>query len=98
MFSKIKSHLKDADKTYFEHQKFALKVSWKCLCSSFTALIHSICPALFEYTTSSKIKEMHEDLEPIYEMRKESTIFKIRMNIRAYLYLTLCTLFWSEIL
>ena len=45
MFSKIKSHLKDADKTYFEHQKFALKVSWKCLCSSFTALIHSIGPA-----------------------------------------------------
>ena len=58
MLSKIKSHLKDANKTYFEHQKFALKVSWKCLCSSFTALIHSICPALFEYTTSSKIKEM----------------------------------------
>ena len=56
MLSKIKSHLKDANKTYFEHQKFALKVSWKCLCSSFTALIHSICPALFEYTTSSKNK------------------------------------------
>ena len=70
MFSKIKSHLKDADKTYFEHQKFALKVSWKCLCSSFTALIHSILPSLFEYTTSSIIKEIHEYLEPIYQMRK----------------------------
>ena len=94
MLSKIKSHLKDADK-YFEHQKFALKVSWKCLCSSFTALIHSICPAFFEYTTSSKIKEMQFGANLRNEKRKHN--IKIRMNIRLP-HLTLCTLFWSETL
>tara|TARA_B100000941_G_C27958083_1_gene280153 strand:- start:45 stop:278 length:234 start_codon:yes stop_codon:yes gene_type:complete len=70
MIKKIKSHLKDADKTYFQHQKFALKISWRCLCSSFTAFVHAICPAFFEYTTSSAIKNMHNDLEPIYSMLK----------------------------
>ena len=69
MLSKIKSHLKDADKSYFEHQKFALKVSWKCLCSSFTALIHSICPAFLNTQLVLKSKRC-KDLEPIYEMRK----------------------------
>ena len=70
MINKIKSHLKDADKTYFQHQKFALKISWRCLCSSITAFIHAICPAFFEYTTRSAIKNMHNDLEPIYSMLK----------------------------
>ena len=71
MIQKIKQHLKDANKTYFEHQRFAFKASFACLKSSFTALIHGICPALFEYNTSTNIKKMHEDMQPIYKMREE---------------------------
>ena len=57
MIKKIQQHLKDANKGYFEHQRFAFKTSFNCLKSSFTALIHGICPALFEYNTSTKYKK-----------------------------------------
>ena len=53
MIQKIRQHLKDANKTYFEHQDF--KKQAICLKSSFT-LVHSICPALYEYNTSTNIK------------------------------------------
>ena len=73
MIKKIQQHLKDANKSYFEHQKFALKASYNCLKSSFTALIHGICPAFFEYNTSTNIKKMYEDMQPIYEMLKNKS-------------------------
>ena len=71
MIQKIKHHLKDANKSYFEHQRFAFKASLTCLKSSFTAFIHGICPALFEYNTSTSIKKLHKDMQPIYKMREE---------------------------
>lgn len=71
MIKKIKQHLKDANKTYFEHQRFAFRTSLNCLKSSFTALIHGICPAFFEYNTSSNIKKMYQDMQPIYRFLEE---------------------------
>ena len=71
MFKKIDKHLEEANKTYFEHQQFAFKASFTCLKSSFTAFIHGICPAFFEYNTSSSIKKMYEDMNPIYDMLEE---------------------------
>ncbi|MBL61049.1 MAG: hypothetical protein CMI85_02845 [Candidatus Pelagibacter sp.] len=71
MIKKTKRHLKDANKTYFEHQKFAFKASFNCLKSSLTAFIHGICPALFEYDTSSSIKKMYRDMQPIYKFLED---------------------------
>lgn len=71
MIKKIKQHLQDANKTYFEHQRFAFRASIKCLKSSFTAFVHGICPAFFEYDTSSNIKKMYKDMEPIYKFLEE---------------------------
>ncbi|MGI9083651.1 MAG: DUF6356 family protein [Candidatus Fonsibacter lacus] len=59
MFNKIKKHLELADKGYFEHMFFAMKIGLKCLWSFFTAFIHAINPAWFEYTTSKRIKRMN---------------------------------------
>lgn len=67
MLKKVRQHLNDANKSYFEHQKFAFKASLNCLKASFTALVHGIYPAFFEYTTSSIIKKMHKDMKPIYD-------------------------------
>lgn len=67
MLKKISKHLQDANKTYFEHQKFAFKASMTCLKTAFMAFIHGICPALFEYDTSTSIKKMHKDMKPIYD-------------------------------
>ena len=71
MIKKIQKHLKDANKGYFEHQRFAFKASLNCLISAFTALVHGICPAFFEYNTSTNIKKMHNDMQPIYKMRED---------------------------
>jgi hypothetical protein len=59
MFNKIKRHLELANKGYFEHMFFAMKIGLKCLWSFFTAFIHAINPAWFEYTTSKRIKRMN---------------------------------------
>lgn len=67
MLSKVRQHLKDANKSYFEHQRFAFKVGFNCLKSSFTAIVHGIYPAFFEYDTSTTIKKIHKDMKPIYD-------------------------------
>lgn len=71
MFKKAKRHLNDANKSYFEHQKFAFKASLLCLKSSFTAFIHGIYPAFFEYDTSRTIKKMYKDMKPIYNFLEQ---------------------------
>ena len=53
-----------------EHQRFAFLASLICLKSAFTAFIHGLCPALFEYNTSTNIKKMYNDMQPIYKMRE----------------------------
>jgi hypothetical protein len=60
MFNKIKGHLKLANKSYFEHMFFAMKIGLKCLWSFVTAFVHAINPAWFEYTTSRRIKRMND--------------------------------------
>ena len=68
MIKKIQQHLKDANKGYFEHQRFAFKASFSCLKSAMTAFVHGICPALFEYNTSTNIKKMYNEMQTIYKM------------------------------
>ena len=63
MFDKIKEHLKLANKSYFEHMLFAMKIGLKCLWSFVTAFVHAINPAWFEYTTSRRIKRMNDLFE-----------------------------------
>ena len=60
MFNKIKRHLELANKGYFEHMFFAMKIALKCLWSFVTAFLHAINPAWFEYSTSKRIKRMND--------------------------------------
>ena len=60
MINKIKRHLELANKGYFEHMFFAMKIGLKCLRSFVTAFVHAINPAWFEYTTSKRIKRMND--------------------------------------
>jgi hypothetical protein len=60
MLNKIKKHLEIANKNYFEHMFFAMKIGLKCLWSFVTAFVHAINPAWFEYTTSRRIKRMND--------------------------------------
>jgi hypothetical protein len=60
MIDKIKRHLEIANKGYFEHMFFAMKIGIKCLWSFVTAFVHAINPAWFEYSTSKRIKRMND--------------------------------------
>jgi hypothetical protein len=60
MLDRIKRHLILANKGYFEHMFFAMKIGLKCLWSFITAFVHAINPAWFEYTTSKRIKRMND--------------------------------------
>ena len=60
MINKIKKHLEIANKNYFEHMIFAMKIGLICLWSFVTAFVLAINTAWFEYTTSRRIKRMND--------------------------------------
>ena len=57
MIKDSKKHLKDAEENYLQHMSAALKISSQLLIASLQAFFHSIIPALFTKSASSKIKE-----------------------------------------
>ena len=63
MIKNSKNHLKDAEENYFQHMGAALKISSQLLIASLKAFFHSIVPALFTKSASSKIKELYFFIE-----------------------------------
>ena len=63
MIKNSKKHLSDADENYLQHMGAALKISSQLLIASLQALFHSIIPALFKKSASSKIKELYLFIE-----------------------------------
>ena len=63
MIKNSKQHLRDADEKYLHHMGAALKISAQLLIASLLAFFHSIIPALFTKSASSKIKELHLFIE-----------------------------------
>ena len=63
MIKNSKQHLTDADEKYLQHMGAALKISFQLMIASLQAFFHSIIPALFTKSASSKIKELHLFIE-----------------------------------
>ena len=63
MIKNSKKHLRDAEENYFQHMGAALKISSQLFVASLQAFFHSIIPALFTKSASSKIKELHLFIE-----------------------------------
>ena len=63
MIKDSKKHLKDAEENYLQHMGAALKISSQLLIASLQALFHSIIPAIFSKSASSKIKELYFFIE-----------------------------------
>ena len=59
MFKNSKNHLTEAKENYFQHMLVALKIFFQLLSASLKAFIHSIIPALFTKSATSKIKELY---------------------------------------
>ena len=63
MIKNSKKNLRDARESYLEHMRAALKISSQLLIASLQAFFHSILPALFTKSASSKIKVLHLFIE-----------------------------------
>ena len=63
MIKNSKKHLRDADENYLQHMSAALKISYQLLIASLQAFFHSIIPALFTKSASSKIKKLYLFIE-----------------------------------
>jgi len=63
MIKDSKKHLKDVEENYLQHMVVALKISSGLLIASLQAFFHSIIPAIFSKSASSKIKELYFFIE-----------------------------------
>ena len=62
MIKKSKEHLDLVNETYIQHFKVAFNVSLLMIAGGFQAIMHAICPAIFETSASDKIKKLHEKI------------------------------------
>jgi len=58
----IMNHLYDIEMTWWNHAKFAWKMSLRLFLLSLTAVVHGLLPFTFTSTTSNGIKKLHEEL------------------------------------
>ena len=63
MIKNSKNHWRDVKENYLQHMGAALKISSQLLIASLQAFFHSIIPALFTRSASSKIKELYLYIE-----------------------------------
>ena len=70
---KITDHPASVGQTYFEHFKFAVKVSTSLLKAFLACLIHAIYPPVHKNTASATIAELHNRIE----QRKASELIDI---------------------
>ena len=58
MIGASKRHLGDADESYFEHLRFAIKVGTLAIGGGLACFAHALIPALFTTTGSSAIRRV----------------------------------------
>ncbi len=57
------SHPASVGETYWQHFTFAIKIFISLAKAAFACLIHAVIPSLFENTTSSEIRNLHDGLD-----------------------------------
>lgn len=71
-------HLKDVKETYGEHFVIAIRLAFYMWIISMICLVHAICPALFEKTSSRMIAHLNENLQARLPKEDDSSdLYKI---------------------
>jgi len=63
MIKDSKEHLNDANETYVQHFKTAVKIGFIMILGGFQAVFHAIIPGILKKSASDKIKKLHEFVE-----------------------------------
>ncbi len=58
MIEKSKKHLSIVSESYVGHMAFAFKYGGNCFIAGIMAIIHGICPALFETAASERVARL----------------------------------------
>ena len=70
---RIRAHLKAANKSYFEHTKFAVVAGLDLILTGIISIIHGIIPTLFPFYAEKKIDEYHQKVLQLRNNRKKKT-------------------------
>ena len=60
MINDSEEHLNDANETYIQHFKIAIKIGYIMILGGFQAILHAIIPGILKKSTSDKIKKLYE--------------------------------------
>ena len=60
MIKNSKQHLIEANETYFQHFRTAIKIGLILILGGFQALLHAIIPGILIKSASNKIKKLNE--------------------------------------
>ncbi len=60
MIKNSKQHLIEANETYFQHFRTAIKIGLILILGGFQALLHAIIPGILRKSASNKIKKLNE--------------------------------------
>ncbi len=60
MIKDSKQHLRDANDTYIQHFKIAIKIGFIMILGGFQAILHAIIPGILKKSASDKIKKLYE--------------------------------------
>lgn len=62
MFDKCKHHLDTVHESYLQHLCFAVRFGLRMMGGGLAAIIHAICPAVFESTASRTLFALHDEV------------------------------------
>ena len=60
MINDSKEHLNDANETYIQHFKIAIKIGFTMILGGFQAILHAIIPGILKKSASDKIKKLYD--------------------------------------
>ena len=63
MLHKCKNHLDSVRESYFQHLFFAVCFGGRMIGAGIAAILHGLCPALFQYTGSKTIFRLSDELK-----------------------------------
>ena len=63
MLDKSRKHLQSVQENYFRHLCFAARFGGRMIGAGCAAILHGLCPAVFQYTGSKMIFQLNDELK-----------------------------------
>jgi len=68
----IKAHLREANKGYFSHAKFAIVAGFDLILTGIISIIHGIFPNILPFYSENKVESYYKKVVHIRQLRKKN--------------------------